>query len=452
MKTSVVVPFVTLFVGAGRGYFAGSSQVAGEKEVAPAISSHSSSGTRPSPGSSAPSPSISFLKFAERILFSDWDERKGILAEISPENRRAHLEFLLKQSGPYGLDYKEARVINDLLDELVNEDLEGTLQWVLASDHKGNRDYLFGEIFEDKEAAAWIRENFESLFSKARSIEQPHEILRKLIGTQIEGDVLKAIQLSERHLVDHEGMIDFPSGLQEKAVGHGWETAFEYYKDNWKENNSSSDHSWSGEFPMDFDFTSFAGEWKKHESALRFKGQKGRFYEPPTYIWKVWSEQEPEAVFEFLTNGGSLTFEFGFFFDAFAKSATPEEVFELSSKVVSGPSDEEIELDRKLFKYMLNNPRNLKSLMAWSQGNGATPVTQALIKGILPVGSRRCETGLAILKIVPKEQQLYVVRDSYTIDGDFRMWDRDREWSNETLKFLGHSESEINAAIGEKSE
>jgi hypothetical protein len=329
--------------------------------------------------------------------------------------------------------------------------MEGTLQWVLAGEHTGNRDYLFGEVFDNEEAAEWGKENFNSLLPQAQSIGQPHKVLQMLIGIQIERDLLKAIQLSKENLVDYQGEIDFPNRLQEKAIVHEWEMAFNYYKGSWKEDNSSSGYSWSGDFSKDFDFSSSAAKWKNDERGLDLESLNGGFYEPPSYIWKVWSEQDLEAAFEFLSKGGSSSFDFDDFFGGYAKRVSSEDFFGLNGSILSESPDVEMPLDREFFGYLANDLGNLKPVLDWSEGNNAAPVTQALIKGIQSSGDSARETGFAILKTIPEGQLLNEVRDAYTSEGCFRLWNHDRKWFGETLKSLGHAESEINAAIGEKS-
>ena len=451
MKTSVVVPFVTLLVGAGLVYFARSNQIIEEEKETPTVSSPGSNGPRASEASFALSSGIFFSEFTERILATKWNDRKQVVAEILPKDRRAHLEFLLKKFGPEGLDHNSKSAVGDLLEELLEEDMEGTLQWVLAGEHTGNRDYLFGEVFDNEEAAEWGKENFNSLLPQAQSIGQPHKVLQMLIGIQIERDLLKAIQLSKENLVDYQGEIDFPNRLQEKAIVHEWEMAFNYYKGSWKEDNSSSGYSWSGDFSKDFDFSSSAAKWKNDERGLDLESLNRGFYEPPSYIWKVWSEQDLEAAFEFLSKGGSSSFDFDDFFGGYAKRVSSEDFFGLNGSILSESPDVEMPLDREFFGYLANDLGNLKSVLDWSEGNNAAPVTQALIKGIQSSGDSARETGFAILKTIPEGQLLNEVRDAYTSEGCFRLWNHDRKWFGETLKSLGHAESEINAAIGEKS-
>ena len=451
MKTSVVVPFVTLLVGAGLVYFARSNQIIEEEKETPTVSSPGSNWPRASEASFALSSGIFFSEFTERILATKWNDRKQVVAEILPKDRRAHLEFLLKKFGPEGLDHNSKSAVGDLLEELLEEDMEGALQWVLAGEHTGNRDYLFGEVFDNEEAAEWGKENFNSFFPRAQSIEQPNKVLKMLIGTQIERDLLKAIQLSKENLVDYQGEIDFPNRLQEKAIVHEWEMAFNYYKGSWKEDNSSSGYSWSGDFSKDFDFSSSAAKWKNDERGLDLESLNGGFYEPPSYIWKVWSEQDLEAAFEFLSKGGSSSFDFDNFFGGYAKRVSSEDFFGLNGSILSESPDVEMPLDREFFGYLANDLGNLKPVLDWSEGNNAAPVTQALIKGIQSSGDSARETGFAILKTIPEGQLLNEVRDAYTSEGCFRLWNHDRKWFGETLKSLGHAESEINAAIGEKS-
>ena len=451
MKTSVVVPFVTLLVGAGLVYFARSNQIIEEEKETPTVSSPGSNGPRASEASFALSSGIFFSEFTERILAKKWNERKQVVAEILPKDRRAHLEFLLKKFGPEGLDHNSKSAVGDLLEELLEEDMEGALQWVLAGEHTGNRDYLFGEVFDNEEAAEWGKENFNSLLPQAQSIGQPHKVLQMLIGIQIERDLLKAIQLSKENLVDYQGEIDFPNRLQEKAIVHEWEMAFNYYKGSWKEDNSSSGYSWSGDFSKDFDFSSSAAKWKNDERGLDLESLNRGFYEPPSYIWKVWSEQDLEAAFEFLSKGGSSSFDFDNFFGGYAKRVSSEDFFGLNGSILSESPDVEMPLDREFFGYLANDLGNLKPVLDWSEGNNAAPVTQALIKGIQSSGDSARETGFAILKTIPEGQLLNEVRDAYTSEGCFRLWNHDRKWFGETLKSLGHAESEINAAIGEKS-
>ena len=451
MKTSVVVPLVTLLVGAGLVYFARSNQIIEEEKEIPTVSSPGSNGPRASEASFALSSGILFSGFTERILATKWNERKEVVAKILPKDRRAHLEFLLKKFGPEGLDHNSKSAVGDLLEELLEEDMEGTLQWVLAGEHTGNRDHLFGEVFDNEEAAEWGKENFNSFFPRAQSIEQPNKVLKMLIGTQIERDLLKAIQLSKENLVDYQGEINFPNRRQEKAVVHEREMAFNYYKGSWKEGNSSSGYSWSGDFSKDFDFSSSAAKWKDYERGLDLESLNGGFYEPPSYIWKVWSEQNLEAAFEFLSKGGNSSFDFDDFFEGYTKGVNSEEIFGLSGSILSDPPDVKMPLAREFFGYLANDLGNLKSVLDWSEGNNAAPVTQALIKGIQSSGDSARETGFAILKTIPEVQLLNEVRDAYTSEGYFRLWNHDRKWFGETLKSLGHAESEINAAIGEKS-
>jgi hypothetical protein len=180
---------------------------------------------------------------------------------------------------------------------------------------------------DGREAKKWGLENFDGLFARVLELEHPLKLLKELIETQVDLDATAAIALSKEHLRGSDGRIDFPRGLQSEALKQGWETTFEYFKDSWREGNSSSSWISFTDLPEDFDFVSFAASWKEHEASLNLEGNKGGYYSPPTGIWDAWSKKDPQAAFDFLISGGSETYDF----DDFSRAIKRVRVLKRSS-------------------------------------------------------------------------------------------------------------------------
>ncbi len=450
MKSSFILLPVTLLAGVGIGYFIPKSQPLSTEEELSAV--NVKLGVRSSsPASASQSVSVSSA-FRSAIFGEDAEEVKKMVKDLSPDERDAHIQALLDSASPEGLPYGLESVINDLLKERFKEDPAGTIAWILANGNVGNRDYLFEAVMDQKEAEEWGGENFDGLFAQAQELEHPLKILKELIGTQVEQDTIGAIALSKEHLRGTDGRIDFPSGLQSEAVKLGWEATFEYFKDSWQEGNSSS--SWSGlsNVPEDFDFDSFAVSWKEHEASLGLDSHQGGFYSPPSGVWDVWTQRDPEAAFEFLISGGSRTFELDDFFDEYQDVATADELFAFSQNVLADPPEAASSMGKELTAYLADKPVNSANFSEWVQENGAYEMIPEILGELSSYNDKHNQTGADLFQLIPARDQLSVLRESFTETLDngetrIRVSSRQREFFREMLEPFGHSAAAVDAAL-----
>jgi hypothetical protein len=389
--------------------------------------------------------------FPDRIAAADYDQRRKMLDGIAPENRLAHIDQLLGRSGPDGLDHELKSAISSLLKGAMADSPDETLDWVLTREHIGYRDHLFEEIIKEDDHQTWVAERFDDLLARFQSLENPHKPLKALIGTKRESDPVGAIRLSKDLLVDHDGRIDYPGLLQEKSVAHGWQSAFEFYKDCWMENSSISSWSWVGEFPADFDFDNFATAWRNHEAGLEM-GEEGRFYLPPKPIWDAWTRQDPEAAFAFLESEATATFGFDDFFDGYREVAEPLALFDFSRQMMAAPDSHRDELAGELHGYLAESPVNTRDFIGWATQNGDRSLLTAVLGEISPYYSGSTALGRSLLQTLPAGQRLAVIREAHTrqISGN-----RTRYYLGESqlkaftgiLTELGHTETEVRQAL-----
>jgi hypothetical protein len=88
-----------------------------------------------------------------------------VAASVPADEIFAHIELILGEANPDGLDSALEGVLDELIARAFENDKKGTVQALLAMEHLGNRDYLFDELVDSNEE--WCRENFESLFGDA---------------------------------------------------------------------------------------------------------------------------------------------------------------------------------------------------------------------------------------------------------------------------------------------
>ncbi|MGB6220838.1 hypothetical protein [Haloferula sp.] len=432
----------------GAGYFVGSHNPALELQANAKEVPRREQALSPSSAPSYRPPA----DFASQLTTSDYSGREKILEAIDSENLFAHLEQLLAESSPDGLDYDLKSSIETMLKRSMEEDPNGTIAWILGIEHTGNRDYLFKEVIDEKENAEWVAQNFDQLLNSAMSTENPHELLKSVIGTKTDTSPEEAIRLSKEMLRKDDGQFDFPSGLGEASAKAGWTTLFEYYKDSWLPDHGSSGWTWGGEFPRDFDFASFAAAWKKHEDSLQLP-KSGRFYEPPEMLWQAWSERDPQAALEFMTSGGSRTFDLDTFLSGYSKSASPSEFLETSAGILANDPQARATVGRKVGDYLEDRPDALPEFTTSIAQNQADP---ALVSGVVArsLESERmlARIGIPILESVPRSEQLGLVRSAFTSqtsDGfeSYYIGASTLERIIPALAQFGHREAEIRATL-----
>lgn len=390
--------------------------------------------------------------FPERLAKAGHSEKDSLIAAIDPAHLFSHIEQLIAEASPDGLDYKLKSAIESMLEESMKADSQGTLDWVLGIQHKGNRDYLFEELLDKKEGKAWVADHFDQTLAACKAAENPHNLLKELIGTTKDSSPLEAIRLSKELLRKADGEIDFPGGLAEKCAESGWETLFEYYKDSWLPESGSSGWSWGGDFPKDFDFAAFAAAWKAHEQGLNLP-EEGRFYEPPEMLWRTWSETDPQAAYEFLTSDGSRTFGLGEFFTGYSKSASPEEFFETSAGIIASDRQSQDLVGRAVLSYLDDRPDALRLLTEQvAQGRAESRLVGELIEATANSEKRLADIGMPILEAMPADQRLEVIRNAHTrpmSDGQeyYHMGYYELDHLIPVLMGLGHNEAEIRATL-----
>lgn len=451
MKPSLLLWPATLLAGVGIGYFIPKVTPVSDGEIAPSVSTSGQRNlSRPALQESR---EVSHA-FLDAITQDDSDALKSLLAEIPSGERAAHIDALLDTASPKGLSYSLKRAIRDLLKAEFSEDSEATLAWIFTKEKSGTRYYLFETLLDDGDAKKWCQENFDSLLAGALVLERPHEVLKELISTKKKLDPMAAVLLSKEHLKQADGSYDFPSGLNAEAITHGWNTAFEYYKDNWKAGNSKSGWSWGGEFPEGFNFSSFAESWQQHEVSIGADGSNGGFFKPPVKIWKEWAKSDPGEAFEFLTSGGSKTFELDDYFDGYTKSATPEEIFEFSKNVLADPPEMELDLGRELVDYLNGNQAVMSSFLKWGEEAENRQVVTQAISNLSAWQSCQSDLGANLFKILPEGERLPALREAITKTGRdgsiyIRVSDKESEFYHKILEPLGHSAAEIDAILAE---
>jgi hypothetical protein len=238
--------------------------------------------------------------------------------------------------------------------------------------------------------------------------------LKALIGTQVESAPKEALALSKEHLRDEDGEFDFPSGLQGAAIDEGWETTFQYFKDSWKADNSGSRWFQVGEFPSDFNFSSFAEAWAQNETEIEL-GEEGGFYAPPKVIWKEWSQADPQAAYQFLEEIGSVSFGFEDFFDGYQKSARSQDIFAFSQELLSSESDYKENLGVELGDYLEENENYTRDFLAWQLKTGDFALSRASLKNLGFYRSQEEELGRRILESFPDGQRLEQIRRAHLI-------------------------------------
>jgi hypothetical protein len=390
--------------------------------------------------------------FAIRLTDADYSGRKDLIGAIDSKNLFVHLEQLLAESSPDGLDYHLKSSIEAMLKRSMEADPKGTVDWILGIEHTGNRNYLFGEVIDEEENKAWVAENFDQLLTSCRSAANSHDLLKSVIGTKTETSPAEAILLSKELLKKDSGEIDFPRGLAEASAKAGWDTLFEYYKDSWLPDFGSSGWVWGGDFPRDFDFASFAVAWGKHEEGLNLP-EKGRFYEPPEMLWRTWSERDPQAAYEFMNSGGSRTFDLDTFFDGYSKSASPGEFLETSESIVVNDPKTRDEVGEGVVSYLGHRPDGMPQLTEKIVRNQVAP---ALLAGVIRESIASDEIlekiGNPILEAITRSERLGIIRDAYTRqgsggDGSYYMGSSTIDRLVPVLIELGHSEAEIRATL-----
>lgn len=449
MRPQSIIIAISGLVLFGAGYFVGRNSPATtlQSEVKEPLKRE-----RPESSSGASATYQLPTGFANQLVDAEYSERKEIIEAIDSKNLFAHLEQLLAESSPDGLDYNLKSSIEAMLKRSMAADPRGTIDWILSIQHTGNRNYLFGEVIDEKENKEWVAENFDQLLTSCSSAENSHNLLKSVIGTKTEISPTEAIQLSKELLKKDNGEIDFPGGLAEASAKAGWDTLFEYYKDSWLPDFGSSGWVWGGDFPRDFDFASFAAAWGKHEEGLNLP-EKGRFYEPPEMLWRTWSERDPQAAYEFMSSGGSRTFDLDTFFDGYSKAASPSEFMETSEGIVMNDPKLRDEVGGAVVSYLDKRPDGLTELTERITRNQADPT---LVAGVVreSFGSEEslAKIGSPILEAFASSERLARIRTAFTrqSSGDresYYIGTSTIERLVPALIQLGHSEEEIRATL-----
>jgi len=395
--------------------------------------------------------------FHLRFMDAEYEEREKMMKDIDAADLPAYIELLLAQTTPEGLDYSLRSAIDDMMARMMKEDPKATVDWILGQPLQGNRDFLMEKAIKNKDAAEWVGEHFDSLLGAFKSAERPHELLKSLISTRVDTDPLDALRLAKEHLRDEDGHFDFPGNLVNRCAEAGWSALFEYYKDSWSADNSSSGWSWGGNFPINFDFSSFASAWKAHEAGLKIP-DAGGFYEYPGYVWKTWSERDPQAAYEFMKSGGSRTFDLDDFISGYSNTASPGEMLETLTTIQRDQNDPQANdstVGTGLYNYLNNRGDALPTITGEIEAGNVDPsLLQSLVRSMMSTSSYEEKIGPAIFAAMPADQRLDTIRAAHTRQHQennfYHLSDDQIDTLVPLLVPLGHSETEIRAALADE--
>jgi hypothetical protein len=385
--------------------------------------------------------------FADKYSRADYAEQKKLLDAIPLDQQMAYLEEVLLLSGPKGLKTELQYALSNILQRQMARNPQGTVDWVLANKHVGNRDYLFEQILEEEKNKKWVQQNFDELLTKVKALESPHESLKDLIETMDQQQAKRAVELSKQLLKNHDGKIDYPHGLQQEAINQGWETAFEFFKDCWLPSNGSSSSSWNRALPKGFDYQAFANAWSLHEAGLKLENE-WRFYLPPSPIWKYWSQADPQAALDYLQSGASKTFGVDDFFEGYEQVASPGDYFAMARGMVEHDNSRRNEVFSLLSSYLDDGTANLAAFVESVKASGDTTFVPELIQSSR-FGDRQ-QAIASLLQALKPEQRLQTLREVFTRkthDGKVvRNNNPARQQSvTQSLIQLGHSPAELDA-------
>ena len=89
-----------------------------------------------------------FLAFAKRIPTFNGNEEYEFSKNLTPQDRGALLETLLKEGNPSGLKYEGHKAVATILRTWVNEDFEGAWTWSQQIANDASRRFMMGKILD----------------------------------------------------------------------------------------------------------------------------------------------------------------------------------------------------------------------------------------------------------------------------------------------------------------
>lgn len=392
----------------------------------------------------------SVQNFTTKLLTSDFGEQRKLIAAVPLDQQLAYADEILRMSGPDGLPYELKRVLEEFLKKQMTRNPRGTMDWILNQEQIGFRDSLLQMVMRDSETQPWVQQNFDNLLARMNTLDSPHEPLKSLIGALDQSEAPRAVALSKKLLKDHRGMIDYPPNLQQYAIQHSWQAAFEFFKDCWLKGNTGSSSSW-GQAVQDFDYQSFAAAWAAHEASLNLD-RVTRFYLPPTPVWKWWSQIDPQAALDFVRSGGSRTFSANDFFDGYEKVAKPSELYLVAKEWAVDDPKVVSEVASILHSYLKETPAHFEEYMALLRQTGdLTLVGPLLLKTLSP--SDGYALSKRLVSNLSPAQQMQVIRDALLFRPGHANQSRTAspprvQWAVGLLTSTGHSQAEIDALFG----
>jgi hypothetical protein len=242
-RKSIVLPLAAIVIFA-LGVLVGSDFRNGSEKSGPQLTATRSEGASQSAVQSALVSQAS-RRFLSEARKAGYDERETLAASVPADEIFAHIELILGEANPDGLDSSLERLLDRLIAWAFEADQRETMTAILGMKHIGNRDFLFNQVLAN--SSDWGLENFEQLFAKALREERPHELLKSLVSLKVDSAPMEAITLSKEYLRNEDGVFDFPPQLMKGAIDAGWQTAFEYFKDSWVVGDANGSWGWGGD-------------------------------------------------------------------------------------------------------------------------------------------------------------------------------------------------------------
>lgn len=420
--------------------------------------------------------------------YSDHKTSRAALEDIPTDEIPAHLAALLEKGGLGGLDSTEKGALLMLVRKGWIEDQDATLRFLLKIPHPNDRAELIGDLVgilagEGRLDPARIPILTEALLGTSdldglgrsarhsirRMIAEWHEeapaavetwvlgiedesrrqtLLQPLIESKAETDFQAALELAEQHARDEDGAVRIPQALFEQAVKRDAASLLAVTEATAKSSEGGGQRGRGYAYPVGFDYESALRGLAEMEDGLP---DDKMFAKMPAGLLTEWAKVEPQAAYDWLLEGHSVTFNDGIdeFLDGYGRVAPPREWIPLLEPFLNGE--------------MLQAEDAYRA--SYSQLSGAGPGAVEEWVGALDGKVPRSEALGGLLKASNSWQGDRTVRERERIFQAMEPAERldvSRDWANRllnsqrgrreyraTLMKLGHSEAEIDAALAE---
>lgn len=331
----------------------------------------------------------------------DKNKAGEIMSEMEKSELRALILMISEKAGFTGLASGDIEKLEVLVVEWSKSDLDAALNWAATLTTSNDRQQILRSILED-------------------------------IG---EKDLDRALEVAEKYRKDHSKAIDLPHELGQKICSLNAEEMLKRVARVLYEKNT---RGFGENFDANYDYRKALDGIAALQSSLQ-SGQKISIL--PSNLIEQWAKHDPDAAWEWLSEGKQVPFnDMSDFFAGYSSVASQEELAQMLIKARDRYSDDE-QFFRSTWNVMAET-RSREAIEHFLQALPGTPEENMFLlfkASLSSTGEKYDSTKGVLLGLMAPQQRV----SSFANDGRNGYLPFEIDQYSPILKRLGHSDAEI---------